>query len=192
MKQHRLNIALFLVLLVLAALNVVLAPEPNRRLPNLWWSNMSQSPAAKAFQPSGAFDNGRTLQAPPEGVVREGTSTTPDALIPADGQAVAPDLKNPLNPNNPAVLARGEEIFATFCAVCHGPGMIGDGPVTKRGVPAPPSLLTTASAALTDGDLYQLITHGRRSMPSYATQVDPDDRWKVIAYLRQQQREALR
>ncbi len=35
-----------------------------------------------------------------------------------------------------------------------------------------------------DGQMYHLITLGQKNMASYATQVQRDDRWKVIRYIR--------
>jgi mono/diheme cytochrome c family protein len=43
-----------------------------------------------------------------------------------------------------------------------------------------------------DGDIYWVITHGRRSMPAYRYQIsDPRDRWAVVAYVRALQRASL-
>src|SRR5581483_7220919 len=89
-------------------------------------------------------------------------------------------------------LARGEAVFVNFCQVCHGPAARGDGPVAQRGFPAPPSLVAPAakSRGLTDGQLFHIITAGQNNMPSYATQIDPDDRWRAVLFVRAlQQRE---
>jgi hypothetical protein len=72
-------------------------------------------------------------------------------------------------------------VCANECAYCafRGP---------TRGVPAPPSLLTSAAAARSDDELYRIITNGRRTMPSYAAQIPVDDRWAIVLYLRALQR----
>lgn len=61
---------------------------------------------------------------------------------------------------------------------------LGDGPVTKRGVPPPPSLLTENVINMKDGQLYFIISHGKGNMASYRSQVQRNDRWKVIQFLR--------
>ena len=43
---------------------------------------------------------------------------------------------------------------------------------------------------MADGDIFNVITNGRRSMPSYRFQVAVQDRWAIIAYLRVLQRAA--
>lgn len=192
MTTKRLNALLFVLLLVLAGLNLAVQPRPNRRLPNLPWTNMDRTAAATSFQPNPAFATGHTLQTPPAGTVRVDETPLHYTKDEADAARAGQELQSTVNPRNPAVLARGEEVFNTYCVVCHGAGMLGDGTVTKRGVPAPPSLLTSAAAARPDGELYWILTYGRRTMPSYESQIEPDDRWSVIAFLRQAQREALR
>jgi len=42
-----------------------------------------------------------------------------------------------------------------------------------------------------DGELYHVITAGRRSMPSYRFQIPEKDRWAIVAYVRVLQRSWL-
>ena len=88
-------------------------------------------------------------------------------------------------------LARGEVVFTTFCAPCHGVTGAGDGPVAARGVGMPGFPLTTKEAApltFKDGHIFHIISYGRGNMGSYATQIAPDDRWKAILWLRKLQK----
>ena len=39
-----------------------------------------------------------------------------------------------------------------------------------------------------DGDIFNAITNGRRSMPAYRFQISVEDRWAIIAYVRVLQR----
>ena len=41
---------------------------------------------------------------------------------------------------------------------------------------------------LTDGKIYHTITYGLNSMGSYASQLEPDERWKVVLYVHQLQK----
>ncbi len=88
-------------------------------------------------------------------------------------------------------MARGEAVFTTFCAPCHGVTGAGDGPVAARGVGMPGFPLTTKGAApltFKDGHIFHIITYGRGNMGSYASQIGPEDRWKAILWLRQLQK----
>ena len=43
---------------------------------------------------------------------------------------------------------------------------------------------------MADGDIFNVITNGRRTMPPYRFQVVTADRWAIIAYVRALQRAA--
>lgn len=87
---------------------------------------------------------------------------------------------------------RGAVIFKRFCAVCHGVGGQGDGPVTRRGVPPPPSLLQEKSVNMPDGRMFHVLTFGQGNMAPYAYQLSPSERWYVIYYVRSLQNRARR
>lgn len=38
------------------------------------------------------------------------------------------------------------------------------------------------------GQLFNSITHGVRNMPAYGPQIEPEDRWAIILYVRALQR----
>jgi mono/diheme cytochrome c family protein len=79
---------------------------------------------------------------------------------------------------------RGRARFETYCAACHG--ALGDG---KSAVAAemllrrPPSLHEARIRGLAPGRLFSVVSKGYGLMPSYAAQLDVDDRWRVIAYV---------
>jgi mono/diheme cytochrome c family protein len=87
-------------------------------------------------------------------------------------------------------MERGAFVFRTFCVPCHGGSGRGDGPVALRGYPAPASLLAEKAIHMTDGQIFHVLTFGQKNMPSYASQLSEDDRWKVILYVRSMQGKA--
>ncbi len=81
----------------------------------------------------------------------------------------------------PGVVRTGEELFVTYCSVCHGPA--GNGQGTVR-VGAPP-LNTAVVAGRSDGYLYSVVRYGRNLMPPYGDKiVRRDERWLVVDYVR--------
>jgi hypothetical protein len=38
---------------------------------------------------------------------------------------------------------------------------------------------------LTDGKIYHTITHGVNLMGSHASQLNPDERWKIVMYVKE-------
>ena len=84
-------------------------------------------------------------------------------------------------------IVRGRGLYRVFCTCCHGSGGAGDGPVAKRGYPPPPSLLSASPRQLKDGQLFHILTHGRRNMPDFAGELSQNDRWDLSNYMRDMQ-----
>lgn len=86
-------------------------------------------------------------------------------------------------------LARGAEIYAAHCAVCHGDGGMGDGVAAKGFDPAPAAVAHT-SQMLGDDYLFWRISDGgaaepfSSAMPAWKNVLAEDARWDVINYVR--------
>ena len=83
-----------------------------------------------------------------------------------------------------AALARGRQEFEIYCAPCHGPAGDGDGYITHRGFPHPPSYYSESLRDAPDSLFYEVITHGYGIMYPYGDRVAPADRWDIVAYIR--------
>lgn len=84
-------------------------------------------------------------------------------------------------------LKNGEQIFNTYCIVCHGKEGKGDGPVIKRGF-YPMNLTTPAVVARTNGYIYAYIRYGGKvMMPSYRESITSESAWDVVNYVRKLQ-----
>jgi mono/diheme cytochrome c family protein len=110
-----------------------------------------------------------------------------------DGQSARPLERGTVARHRPAAskppmtrenLLRGRERFNIYCAVCHGESGYGRGPIVERGYLRPPSFHIDRLRSAPDEQIYDVITHGFGAMPSYAKQVSPEDRWRIVAYLR--------
>ena len=117
-------------------------------------------------------------------------TTTADKLVNPFAAGAAAD-SSPLRtgpdlPVIPATVeARGDTLFHTYCAVCHGSAGAGNGIVRLMGAP---SLLTARARGYSDGYVYSIIRYGRGVMPRYGDKiVRPDDRWAVVNYVRKLQ-----
>lgn len=175
--------SIFVVIIAVVAIIMIeryFRPDPKVRNVEIM-TEMVYSPGYKAFEPNPNFADGRTMRQPVAG-------TIPRGYLPLYDRATmrledAGSLKNPFKADV-VVLARGRVVYQIFCQVCHGPAGLGDGPVTKRGVPPPPSFLGESTAQLSDGQIYYILSEGKANMPSYAAQIGRDDRWKVIHYMK--------
>jgi mono/diheme cytochrome c family protein len=81
-------------------------------------------------------------------------------------------------------LDRGQERFNIYCAVCHGPLGDGGGMIPRRGFRRPPSYHDDRLRNAPVGYFFDVITNGFGNMPDYSAQVEPSDRWRIIAYIR--------
>jgi mono/diheme cytochrome c family protein len=82
------------------------------------------------------------------------------------------------------VLDRGETNYNVFCAVCHDRLGTGDGMIVRRGYRRPPSYHIDRLRQAPAGYLFDVITNGFGAMPDYAAQINPADRWAIVAYIR--------
>ena len=98
----------------------------------------------------------------------------------ADGEMVA-EIPMPVTRQ---VLERGQQRFNIYCAPCHGRTGEGQGMVVRRGYKRPASLHDPRLVASPAGYFYDVMTNGFSVMPSYASQITPEDRWAIVAYLR--------
>ena len=82
------------------------------------------------------------------------------------------------------VMARGQERFNIYCSPCHGRTGFGDGMVVRRGYRRPPSYHDDRLRNVPIGHLFDVISNGFGAMPDYAAQINAEDRWAIVAYVR--------
>ena len=83
------------------------------------------------------------------------------------------------------ILERGRERYDIFCAPCHSRVGDGNGFVPSRGFARkPPSYHIQRLQKAPLGYFFDVITNGFGIMPDYASQIPPQDRWDIVAYVR--------
>ncbi|MDB6021408.1 MAG: quinol:cytochrome c oxidoreductase monoheme cytochrome subunit [Pedosphaera sp.] len=83
-----------------------------------------------------------------------------------------------------ATLNRGRERYDIYCSVCHGLTGDGKGMIVQRGFPMPPSYHIDRLRQAPVGHFFDVMTQGYGVMYSYASRVEPADRWAIAAYIR--------
>jgi len=139
------------------------------------------------------FADGRAMRPSVPGTVARGSLGNGEAFD--SGRVDDAWIEEIPVPVTGALLDRGRERYDVFCAPCHGLDGEGRGIVSVRadalqeGTWIPPvSYHTDQIRGRPAGHLFNTITNGIRSMPAYATQIDPSDRWAIVAYVRALQR----
>lgn len=163
-------------------------------------ANMDTQEKAKAYRvdTTGLFADGRSMRPPVEGTVARGQLEEDDALYKGTDDKGEPvkslpaSIKGDDGAPTAQVIARGKERFRIFCSPCHGPNGDGDGVVnTAKGLLVPPpSMHSDRVKELTNGKVYQAMLLGvnNGNMSSYAAQIPVDDRWAIVAYIRDLER----
>ncbi len=123
------------------------------------------------------------MKPPVPGTIARGQKVYP---FPTDAERAGRELRNPL-PIDEKTLKMGQERFEIYCTVCHGRLGDGDGPIVPK-FPKPPTLHSDKIRNWSDGRLFHVMTVGQNIMPSYASQVDPEERWAIAHYIRVLQR----
>ena len=188
---------IFYILLVVVALTLVPAGliyksmhsrKSNPRIQVIY--DMDQQYKSKAQSTSSFFADGVAMRKHPEGTVARGRLYADDAFAKGfEGDTVfVESFPVPLTRD---LVNRGQERFDIFCATCHGLSGNGNGPVHVRaaslgeGTWTPPTDLTSQTVVERPvGHIYNTIKNGIRNMPAYGSQIDPDDRWAIVAYVR--------
>lgn len=147
-------------------------------------NDMKDQPKYKPYRESKFFPDGRSERPLVDGVVARGFLNEDSAFYEgktADGKLV----KTIPVPLTAELVKRGQERFNIYCIVCHGASGAGDGMIIKRGFkPLPPTFHSDRLRDIEDGHFFDVITHGFGMMQDYSMQIQPADRWAIVAYIR--------
>ncbi len=144
--------------------------------------DMHNQPKYRPRRESEIFADGRSARPLVEGTVARGSLREDAAYY--TGKSGGQYLTRIPVEVTPALLARGQERFLIFCSPCHGRTGRGDGMIVQRGYKAPSSYHVDRLRAMPIGYFYDVITNGFATMPDYASQIPPADRWAIAAYVR--------
>ena len=168
--------------------------DMTRRSPIEVFPDMDRQLKLRPMQPNAFFANGVSSQPHPLGTIARSTpiQTAAGPVMPYEDAPVITGLVkgttnfvelNPLTLNS-ALLARGQQRFAINCSPCHGQLGDGNGVTKKYGMAVVANLHDKRIVTMGDGELFYVISNGRNLMQSYASQVDVQDRWAIVAYVR--------
>jgi len=159
--------------------------------------NMYDPLAYNPDQPNKNFANGQTAQTPP-------AHTSPVGFVEEDiypntkegYEAAGVNLVNKLELTERNLL-HGQHLYLVMCGPCHGEKGDGQGHLVKiekfSGVPSfhDPEKASSRGGLMKDltaGKIYHTIKYGVNMMGSYASQLSPEERWKVVLYVQELQK----
>jgi mono/diheme cytochrome c family protein len=97
-------------------------------------------------------------------------------------EAASTNLKNPLELSDKTI-EDAKVLYSKFCVHCHGEQGNGDGSlVANDKFPPPPAY--SKIAGLTEGKMFHTMTYGKGLMGSHASQLNKEERWKLVHYVK--------
>lgn len=181
---------------LLASVAMLSACNDNKSTGIEFARNMYDPIAYNQDQANKNFANGATSQTPP-------ANTKPVDYIryeypnTKEGYEASVALVNPIQLTEKN-LTEGKHLYTVFCAPCHGDKGDGQGHIVKldkgiSGVPAYYGADANSSRGglmkdMPAGKIYHTIMYGLNAMGSHASQLSPDERWKVVTYVQQLQK----
>jgi mono/diheme cytochrome c family protein len=163
---------------------------PSSRPPIHIVPNMDFQPKYESQEASDFFYDGATMRTPVEGTVAR--STLPFELQVSveyntgkdpDGNLIA---AIPVDVDE-ALVERGEERFGIYCAACHDSRGTGKGILFEYGSVPTTSMYDPKVTDVVDGHIFDVITNGIGLMEGYAYPIPVNDRWAIVAYVRELQ-----
>ncbi len=176
------------IVLILSFLSVLtVSCDRNRNHPGWdYFPDMFYSTAYETYSPNPNFADGKTFRDPVKGTVSREITSFGYSLLEGERARAGRELVNPFQ-STPENLVRGKRIYTVYCLQCHGADGNGTGKLYTSGLyPLKPrSLVNDVAKNLKDGEIYHSITLGFVSMGPHGSQIKPDDRWKLIQFIRE-------
>lgn len=144
--------------------------------------DMQDQPRYKPLAGTTFFGDGRSERPVIPGTVARGHLHTDTARY--TGKIDGQDVTEFPFPITRADLLRGQQRFNIYCSPCHSRIGDGNGMIVQRGYVKAGDYHTQRLLDAPVGHFFDVITNGYGAMPNYAARVDPDDRWRIAAYIR--------
>jgi len=145
--------------------------------------DMHVQPRQNPLSYSDFYADHRSARAPVEGTVARGQLLA-DTYFYTGKIGNNPGEEMPF-PVTKEVLERGRERYDIYCAPCHSRTGDGNGVIPSRGFARkPPSYHIPRLQKAPVGYFFDVMTEGFGIMPDYASQITPQDRWSIVAYIR--------
>lgn len=156
-----------------------------------FFPDMYNSPAREAQELDVTSPDGMGSRVPPEGTIPvEYEPYENDGLTLFDIKGREAKMPSSIKMTR-ETYERGEDRYQVFCFPCHGARGEGNGTVVSPSQKFPynpnMNLHTGMAKTMNDGEIFHVISRGNGQMPSYGSQIDPEDRWKIILYVRKLQ-----
>ncbi|MDQ2862526.1 MAG: cytochrome c [Bacteroidota bacterium] len=188
MKKLKIIVAFMLA----ATLITVFESCDSKREPGkIYMPDMTYSRAYEAYAPNNLKqENINYVQYPVEGTIRRGDLFPYPLPNDSNGYKMSAQIKDPLPPLDTIQMAEAQRLFNINCAICHGPKLDAQGPLSTGGkIGGVANLTLKQYVDMPVGTMFHSVTYGKNNMGSYASQLTREQRWMVIQYVKSKQLE---
>ncbi|BDC99801.1 cytochrome c [Persicobacter psychrovividus] len=167
------------------------AYEPLKQIDNKEagsWLSTREDGLGEFFNSNVNNPNNMNMREPVAGTVKRDENGLLPYRLPADSLEYAGKVvTNPFEKTE-AMVENGRALYNKFCVQCHGGAGQGDGKVGKvfKGVP---SYSKGRVAEVSEGHIFHVITHGKGRMGAHASQLNQKERWEIVTYVQQLQKQ---
>ncbi|MCS7063258.1 MAG: cytochrome c [Methylacidiphilales bacterium] len=157
-----------------------------QRTPIEIFDDMDRQQKIKPQKPSDFFPDGRAARMPIPGTIPTHIPVENEYLYTGRiGNRWGNGIPIPVTES---LLLRGQERYSIHCAICHGATGAGNGITSQYGLVGIANLHQERLLKMDDGEIYNTITHGKGTMYGYGSNIQLEDRWAIVAYIRALQR----
>jgi hypothetical protein len=161
-----------------------LAPE--------YMPDMYRSPAIETYVDYGELrgnysdsnlTNKISARLPVSGSIPRGFIPYPYENTPEGYESAGKNLKNPIVFTD-QIVEDGKQLYGMFCVHCHGKTGQGDGTIVQRDKFPPIPVKFAPTLDLPEGKMFHTITYGKGLMGAHAPQLNKEERWKLVHFIR--------
>jgi hypothetical protein len=189
------NTIITVLLLSVAGLTVMTSCENKRKPGRIYMPDMAYSRAVETYAPLDSMlfttdkanpgDKIYYNRKPVDGTIEVGELFPYTLPNDSNGYIMSAQVKNPLPPLNHKDSLETARLFNINCAICHGAGAQGNGPISTSGKIGGVANLTLPNyVEMADGTMFHSINYGKNLMGSYAPQLSRKQRWQIVQYIR--------
>ena len=160
---------------------------PSKKTPIHLNPNMDNQERFDPQESNSFFDNNMSMRVPVEGTIPRGYLYDDNSFYYGknDKGEFVKKASDVIDIDELFIL-RGKERYNIYCSVCHGYTGDGNGLVAQNDQYSliPTSLHSETLDGKDDGYFFDVITNGVRNMPGYSHQINVNDRWAIVSYIK--------
>lgn len=180
---------LVLVILLFTAGVVAISSCNDKRHPGrVYMPDMAYSRAYETYAPYDELTKKgiNYVNYPVEGSIKRGDRFPYTLANDSNGYNLSAATKNPLPMMDSLGMKEAQRLFNINCAICHGANMDAQGPIAGK-IGAVANLKVKPKLLLPEGTIFHVLTYGKGNMGSYASQLDKNQRWMIVQYVKSEQ-----